>query len=143
MGAAEVSPSTGLPGLDRILEGLWEGDNVVWQVGAIEDYLPFVRPYFEEAVRQKRKFVYFHFERHVELIPPHPGVEMHRLDPSVGFETLTAEIARCTREGVKEMIKQAFRAEVPGVILSREYTEMNLDNLSGVGDAIRELRLRT
>lgn len=92
MGTGEVPPTTGLAGLDRILEGLRDGDNVVWQVGAIEDYLPFVRPYCESAVRQGRKFVYFHFERHVELIPPQAGVEIHRLDPSVGFETLTAEI---------------------------------------------------
>ena len=46
---AEVPPSTGLPALDAILEGLIDGDNVVWQVGSVEDYLPFVRPYCEEA----------------------------------------------------------------------------------------------
>jgi len=61
--------STGLPALDRILGGLIAGDNVVWQVGSIEDYLPFVRPYCEMALRQGRKLVYFQFERHGELIP--------------------------------------------------------------------------
>jgi hypothetical protein len=40
-------------------------------------------------------------------------------------------------------VKQAFRADVPGLILSREYTELQLENLSGVGDAIRELNLQT
>lgn len=90
----EERPSTGLPPLDRILEGLILGDNVVWQVGSIEDYLPFVRPYCEEALRQGRKFVYFHFERHDELAPPDPRIETHRLDPAAGFETLTAEIHR-------------------------------------------------
>ena len=90
----EAHPSTGLPALDRILEGLIDGDNVVWQVGSIEDYLPFVRPYCEEALRQGRKLIYFHFERHDELIAPDPRVETHRLDPAVGFETLTAEIHR-------------------------------------------------
>ena len=94
MSSAEAHPSTGLPALDRILEGLIAGDNVVWQVGSIEDYLPFVRPYCEEALRQGRKLIYFHFERHDELIPPDPRVEIHRLDPAVGFETLTAEIHR-------------------------------------------------
>jgi pyruvate,water dikinase len=89
---AESHPSTGLSGLDRILEGLIAGDNVVWQVGSIEDYLPFVRPYCEEALRRGRKLIYFHFERHVELISPDPRVETHRLEPAVGFETLTAEI---------------------------------------------------
>ncbi|MCL4488962.1 MAG: PEP/pyruvate-binding domain-containing protein [Chloroflexi bacterium] len=94
MSVAETHPSTGLPALDRVLEGLMDGDNVVWQVGCIEDYLPFVRPYCEKALGQGRKFVYFHFERHEELIAPDPRVETHRLDPAVGFETLTAEIHR-------------------------------------------------
>ena len=94
MSQLEAHPSTGLPALDRVLEGLILGDNVVWQVGAIDDYLPFVRPYCEEALRQGRKFIYFHFERHDELIAPDPRIEMHRLDPAVGFETLTAEIHR-------------------------------------------------
>lgn len=94
MSGPSAHPSTGLPALDRVLEGLILGDNVVWQVGSIEDYLPFVRPYVEEALRQDRKFVYIHFERHDELIPPDPRVETHRLDPAAGFETLTAEIHR-------------------------------------------------
>lgn len=90
----EVPPSTGLSALDRILEGLIAGDNVVWQVGSIEDYIPFVRPYCEEALRQGRKLIYFHFERHEELLSSDPRIEIHRLNPSVGFETLTAEIHR-------------------------------------------------
>jgi hypothetical protein len=85
-------PSTGSPALDRVLGGLIAGDNVVWQVGSVEDYLPFVRPYCEEALRQGRKFIYFHFERHPELIPPDPRVETHRLEPASGFETFTAAI---------------------------------------------------
>ena len=34
--------STGLPGLDEVLNGLRLGDNVVWQVDEIEDYRHFV-----------------------------------------------------------------------------------------------------
>ncbi len=94
MSQLDAHPSTGLPALDRVLEGLILGDNVVWQVASIDDYLPFVRPYCEEALRQGRKFVYFHFERHDELVAPDPRIETHRLDPAVGFETLTAEIHR-------------------------------------------------
>jgi hypothetical protein len=94
MSLAEAHPSTGLPSLDRVLEGLIDGDNVVWQVGSIQDYVPFVRPYIEEALLRDRKIVYFHFERHEELISPDPRIETHRLDPAAGFETLTAEIHR-------------------------------------------------
>lgn len=92
MSPSEAHPSTGLPELDRVLGGLLAGDNVVWQVGCIEDYVPFVRPFCEGALRQGRKLIYFHFDRHLELVPPDPRVETIRLDPAVGFETLTAKI---------------------------------------------------
>ena len=42
--------STGLAGLDRLLTGLIPGDNVVWQVASLEDYLPFVKPYCQTAL---------------------------------------------------------------------------------------------
>ena len=54
-----------------------------------------------------------------------------------------AQAVHCTRESVREIVEQAFRADVPGIIISREYTEMRPENLSGVGDAIRELGLKT
>jgi hypothetical protein len=46
-----------------------------------------------------------------------------------------------TPQSVKEAVLAAFRAGAPGVILSRKYSEMRLANLSGAGDAIRELKL--
>ena len=49
--------------------------------------------------------------------------------------------SKCTAESVKEAVHAAFRAGAPGVMLSRKYSEMRLANLSGAGDAIRELKL--
>jgi hypothetical protein len=48
--------------------------------------------------------------------------------------------SKCTPQSVKEAVLAAFRAGAPGVILSRKYSEMRLANLSGAGDAIRELK---
>jgi len=42
---------------------------------------------------------------------------------------------------VKQAVSAAFRAGAPGVILSRKYSEMRLADLSGAGDAIRELKI--
>jgi hypothetical protein len=47
----------------------------------------------------------------------------------------------CTPQRVKDAVLAAFRAGAPGVLLSRKYSEMRLANLSGAGDAIRELNL--
>jgi hypothetical protein len=49
--------------------------------------------------------------------------------------------SKCTPDGVKQAVLAAFRAGAPGVLLSRKYSEMRLANLSGAGQAIRELKL--
>ncbi len=49
--------------------------------------------------------------------------------------------SKSTPESVKQAVLAAFRAGAPGVLLSRKYSEMRLANLSGAGDAIRELKL--
>ena len=46
-----------------------------------------------------------------------------------------------TSQAVKEAVLAAFHAGAPGVLLSRKYSEMNLADLSGAGEAIRELKL--
>jgi len=38
-------------------------------------------------------------------------------------------------------VAAAFKAGAPGVILSRKYSEIKLANLSGAGEAIKELGL--
>ena len=49
--------------------------------------------------------------------------------------------SKSTPQGTKDAVLAAFKAGAPGVILSRKYSEMKLTNLSGAGDAIRELGL--
>ena len=36
-------------------------------------------------------------------------------------------------------MSEAFRAGVQGIVISRKYSEMRLDSLSGVGDALKQL----
>jgi hypothetical protein len=47
--------------------------------------------------------------------------------------------ARATRDGVCAAVREALRAGVDGIVMSRKYSEMRLDSLSGVGDAFRAL----
>jgi len=54
-------------------------------------------------------------------------------------ESLT--VGRSTRASVREAVRQAFRGGVQGIVISRKYSEMRLDSLSGVGDAMRELQI--
>jgi len=60
--------------------------------------------------------------------------------PGIDIDIPTeADHSKGSRESVKQAVLAAFRAGAPGVILSRKYSEMRLDHLSGAGDAIREL----
>jgi hypothetical protein len=60
--------------------------------------------------------------------------------PGIDIDIPTGEDqTRCTREGVKAAVLAAFAGGAPGVILSRKYSEMRLENLAGAGDAFREL----
>lgn len=105
-----------------------------------------------DRVRQaglKNDFVYRETKRAVEgargtkaMILPGLDVDIPIWQLDMG-KTPLAEAARATRQDVKKMVLQAFQAGVPGIVISREYCEMNLDNLSGAGDAIRELKLQT
>ena len=47
--------STGLPGLDEVLDGLRIGDNVVWRVSDLDDYRRFVLPFLDAAARDDRR----------------------------------------------------------------------------------------
>jgi len=62
--------------------------------------------------------------------------------PGIDIDIPTnANHSKCTPQGTKDAVAAAFRAGVPGVVLSRKYSEMRLANLSGAGEAIKELKL--
>jgi pyruvate, water dikinase len=84
--------TTGLPALDRVLRGLIPGDNVVWQVDDVGDYLPFVEPYRQAATNSGQRLIYFRFAKHEPLLSDDSGAEIHRLAPEEGFETFITAI---------------------------------------------------
>lgn len=65
------------------------------------------------------------------------GVKVY---PGIDVDIPTdAEHTKCTRDGVRDATMAAFGAGADGVVISRKYSEMRLENLSGVGDALRAL----
>ena len=86
--------STGIAGLDEILQMILPGDNLVWQINSMEEYRPFARAFADEAVRQGKRLVYFRFARHEALLPESSDYQVKDIDPNLGFETFTIEIRR-------------------------------------------------
>ncbi|WP_373509647.1 PEP/pyruvate-binding domain-containing protein [Thiocapsa sp.] len=86
--------STGLAGLDRVLDGLRIGDNVVWRIDDIEDYRGFVDPFVAQAVAGERSIIYLRFGRHPPLVAPGPGIKIVSIDALRGFEAFTCHVHR-------------------------------------------------
>jgi pyruvate, water dikinase len=84
--------STGLPHLDRVLKGILPGDNIVWQVDSIDNYLPFIEPFVTASIRAGRQVTYFRFAEHPPLVPKQNGVAIYELNPQEGFENFISEI---------------------------------------------------
>jgi hypothetical protein len=89
--AAGPDCSTGLPGLDRVLRGLRPGDNLVWGVDCIDEYVRLARPYVAAACQRGQRVVYFRF---APLFDESSGLENHSADPALGFERFVRAIHR-------------------------------------------------
>ncbi len=91
--------TSGLPGLDAVLNGLQMGDNVVLQVDDIADYATFVTPFVSSALDSGRRVVYIRFAGHAELVKD-KRAKVYVLDASRGFEAFSTEVHNiATEEG--------------------------------------------
>ncbi|HSN43491.1 MAG TPA: PEP/pyruvate-binding domain-containing protein, partial [Propionibacteriaceae bacterium] len=79
-------------GLDAAIDDLRIGDNVVWLVDALADFQGVLEPFVAQSRADGRRIVYVRFGRHVPLIDDPVGVEVHELDPTVGFEQFATRV---------------------------------------------------
>jgi Phosphoenolpyruvate synthase/pyruvate phosphate dikinase len=84
--------STGIKGLDKILDDLRWGDNVVWQVEGINEYQNIVLPFVKQALNNQYPVVYMRFGQHAPLLQSDPRIKMYELDPNLGFETFSSQV---------------------------------------------------
>jgi len=89
--------SSGIQGLDEVLNYLRSGDNVVLQVDDIEDYRCFVLPFVEEALRNSERVVYMRFARHAPLIDPGRD-RSDKLNADTGFESFSTQVHNIIRQ---------------------------------------------
>ncbi|HPN29690.1 MAG TPA: PEP/pyruvate-binding domain-containing protein [bacterium] len=113
---ANIKPSTGIESLDKVLNGIKFGDNIVWQVDTIEDYISMVKPYCSYAKENGKKIIYFRFADHKELVSDDDNAEIYRLNPREGFEQFITEVHR--------IIEQTGKY---GFYLFDSYSELTLD----------------
>ncbi|MFH1347260.1 MAG: PEP/pyruvate-binding domain-containing protein [Candidatus Margulisiibacteriota bacterium] len=117
--------STGLKGLDEIVQNLRLGDNVVWQVDDVADYRHFVDPYVERSLKDKRNLVYIRFARHEPLIKDYKWVKVYQVDANSGFETFTKEVHEII---AKEGLEAFYVFDCLSDLLSAWATDLMIGN---------------
>jgi len=93
---------SGIRGLDEVIQGLRLGDNVVWQVDDLPDYIFFAEPFIEHALQEGRKCLYIRFAPHPPVLQSRAGLEVIEVDPSQGFDHFSREVNNIIEERGKE-----------------------------------------
>ncbi|MCG6568620.1 PEP/pyruvate-binding domain-containing protein [Tessaracoccus sp. ZS01] len=83
--------STGTAGLDRIVDSLRLGDNVVWQVDSLDDYRRVVEPFVRRALADGRHITYVRYGAHAPVVDD-PAVEVVEIEPGGGFEAFATAV---------------------------------------------------
>ena len=95
MDRTSTTLESGIEGLDRVINGLMLGDNVVWLVDNAADYALFAASFARRSVSAGRKFVYFRFASHEPILDTKDSAfETHVLNPETGFEPFIDSIHR-------------------------------------------------
>lgn len=67
---------SGIPEMDRAIDNIRLGDNVVWQVTKLKEFYLFLNPYVIQAVWDGRNLIYVRFASHEPLVAEQPGVRI-------------------------------------------------------------------
>jgi hypothetical protein len=86
------SVSTGIKGLDKTINYLQMGDNVVFTVENIEEYKTFVNPFVKNAQEQGKRVVYMRFAKHPPLFESTKHVAIFELNANTGFESFSTQV---------------------------------------------------
>jgi hypothetical protein len=90
--------SSGVDGLDEILNYLQTGDNVVLQVDDFKDYQAFVLPYVKTALENHKRLVYMRFSHHPPLLDSTEQVTVYKLNANAGFESFSTQVHNIIRQ---------------------------------------------
>ncbi len=94
--------NSGIAGLDKILDHLRLGDNVVWSITNISDYKFFIKPFVDMALLNDRKVVYVRFANHDFVIDDISKIDIFYPDVT-SFEKFASSIYSMIDKNGKEV----------------------------------------
>lgn len=83
---------SGVKGFDEMIDHLRLGDNVVWQVDSMADYMIMVRPYIHQAQLDRRNLIYVRFGNHEPLFKDSLHFKIYHIDAKKGFESFALAV---------------------------------------------------
>ena len=90
--------SSGIPSMDKALDYIRMGDNVVFRVSSLSEFREFARPFAEQALRDGRNIIYVRFANHEPILEPMEGLKIVNIKLSHLFETFTIRIHKLIEE---------------------------------------------
>lgn len=96
--------STGIKGFDQVIDHLRLGDNVVWQVDSVSDYVKMVDYFAESSKSENMRVIYVRFANHAPVLDEGRNIETYHIDPGKGFESFTIEIHNLIKEQGKRVL---------------------------------------
>ncbi len=83
---------SGIEEMDKALDNIRLGDNVVWRVSELSQFKLFMQPYIKQAINDNRNIIYFRFASHEPLIEDNPNIKTVNVPLSHRFENFTVDI---------------------------------------------------
>ncbi len=84
--------------MDQALDNIRLGDNVVWRVPELSQFKLFMKPYVDQAIKDKRNIIYFRFASHEPLLEDCPEIKTVHVALSHRFENFTVDIHNVIEE---------------------------------------------
>jgi len=114
-GLTSKTISSGIPSLDKLLQGLHLGDNVVWQVDHLEDYSYFAQAFADEVISRGVDCIYMHFSPNQSILKKQHGLTITTIDPSLGFDYFSGIWVQSRRPLMNEIGIGNFMTALEGV----------------------------
>ena len=83
---------SGIPAMDKALDNIRLGDNVVWQVSSLDEFRIVAEKFARQAVEDKRNLIYIRFAHHEPILHEMEGLRIIQVPLSHRFENFTVQI---------------------------------------------------
>ena len=103
MGAFE-KVNSGIPSMDRALDYIRLGDNVVWQVSSLDEFRLFASSFAKQSISEGKEVIYVRFAEHPPILPEQDGLRIIHVKLSHRFETFTVNIHNLIEREGKEAL---------------------------------------